>query len=65
MQIFYDRLGQYDRYILYATRGSTFMSKFKDGAIELIEIVAENSHHNVTQPLGRGGTPKGLLIDAK
>ena len=42
-----------------------FMSKFEDEAIELIETVAENSHHNVAKPFGRGATPKGGLIDAK
>ena len=41
------------------------MSKFEDEAMELIETVAENSHHNAAKPFGRGATPKGGLIDAK
>ena len=31
----------------------------------LIENVAENSHHNAEKLFGRGATPKGGLIDAK
>ena len=30
------------------------MSKFEDEAMELIETVAENSHHNAAKPFGRG-----------
>ena len=41
------------------------MSKFEDEAIELIETMVENSHHNAAKPFGRGATPKGGLIDAK
>ena len=41
------------------------MNKFEDEAMDLIETVAENSHHNAAKPLGRGATPKGGLIDAK
>ncbi|CAA6659794.1 unnamed protein product [Spirodela intermedia] len=41
------------------------MSKFEDEAMELIETVAENSHHNSAKPFGSGATPKGGLIDAK
>ena len=41
------------------------MSKFEDKAMELIETVAENSHHNTEKLFGRGATPKGGLIDAK
>ena len=63
-QIFYDGLGPQDRYLLDIA-SDTFMSKFEDEAIELIETVAENSHHNVTKPFGRGATLKGGLIDAK
>ena len=40
-QIFYDGLGPQDRYLLDAASGGTFMSKFEDNAIELIEMVAE------------------------
>ena len=39
------------------------MSKYKDDAMELIEMVVENSHHNVVKPFGRGAMPK--TIDAK
>ena len=63
MQIFYDGLGLQDRYLLDATSGGTFMSKYEDDAIELIEKVAENSHHNATKPFGRGVMRK--TIDAK
>ena len=62
-QIFYDRLGPQDRYILDAASGGTFMSKYKDDAMELIETVAENSHHNAAKLFGRGAMPKA--IDAK
>ena len=64
-QIFYDGLGPQDRYLLNAASGGTFMSKFEDEAMELIETVAENSHHNSAKPFGRGAMPKGGLIDAK
>ena len=64
-QIFYDGLGPQDRYLLDAASGGTFMSKFEDEAMELIETVAENSHHNSAKPFGRGAMPKGGLIDAK
>ena len=64
-QIFYDRLGPQDRYLLDAASGGTFMSKIEDEAMELIETVAENSHHNAAKPFERGAMPKGGLIDAK
>ena len=47
-QIFYDWLGPQDRYLLDVASGSTFMSKFEDDAMKLIKMVAESSHHNVT-----------------
>ena len=62
-QIFYDGLRPQDRYLLDAASGGTFMSKYKDDAMELIETVAENSHHNAVKPFGRGAMPK--TIDAK
>ena len=62
-QIFYDGLGSQDRYLLDAASGGTFMSKYEDNAMELIETVAENSHHNRAKPFGRGAMPKS--IDAK
>ena len=43
--IFYDGLGAPDRYLLDAASGGTFMIKYEDEALELIELVAENSHH--------------------
>ena len=65
MQIFYDGLGRQDRYLLDAASVGTFMSKYKDDAVELIETVAENRHHNTAKPFGRGAMPKGQMIDAK
>ena len=62
-QIFYDRLGPQDRYLLDAASGGTFMSKYEDDAMDLIETVAENSHHNAAKPFGRGAMPEAL--DAK
>ena len=59
-QIFYDVLGPQDRYLLDAASGGTFMSKYEDDAMELIEMVAENSHHNAAKPFGRGAMPKAL-----
>ena len=41
------------------------MSKFEDGAMGLIEMVAENIHHNVAKPFGRDVTLKEILIDVK
>ena len=64
-QIFYDGLGPQDRYLLDATSGGTFMSKYEDDAMELIDMVVENSHHNAAKPFGRGAMPKGQMIDAK
>ena len=39
------------------------MSKYEDGAMELVETVVENSHHNAAKPFGIGAIPK--TIDAK
>ena len=64
-QIFYDGFGPQDRYLLDATSGGIFMSKYEDKAMELIETVAENIHHNADKLFGRGAMPKGQLIDAK
>ena len=38
-----------DRYLLDAASGGTFMSKYEDEALELIELVAENSHHHAAK----------------
>ena len=57
-QIFYDGLGPQDRYLLDAASGGAFISKFEDEAMELIETVAENSHHNSAKPFGRGAKVK-------
>ena len=62
-QIFNDGLGPQDRYLLDAASGGTFMSKYKDDAMELIETMAENSLHNAAKPFGRGAMTKS--IDAK
>ena len=40
-QIFYDGLRAPDRYLLDAASGGTFMSKYEDEALELIELMAE------------------------
>ena len=65
MKIFYDRLGPEDRFLLDAANNSTFMSKYEDEAMEIIEMVEENSHHNTAKPFKRGALPKGQLIDVK
>ena len=57
--------GPQDRYLLDAASGGTFMRKYEDEAMELIEMVAENSHHNAAKPFGRGAMSKGQLIDTK
>ena len=59
-QIFYDGLGPQDRYLLDVASGGTFMSKYEDNAMDLIETVAENSHHNAAKTFGRGAMPKAL-----
>ena len=41
------------------------MSKYGDEAMDLIETVAENSHHNAAKQFGRGAMKKGQMIDAK
>ena len=64
-QIFYDGFGPQDRYLLDAASGGTFMSKYENEAMELIEMVAENSHHSAAKPFGRGAMPKGQMINAK
>ena len=64
-QIFYDGLGPQDRYLLNAASGDTFMRKYEDEAIGLIETMVENSHHNAAKPFRRGAVPKGQIIDAK
>ena len=65
-QFFYDGLGAPDRYLLDAASGGTFMSKYEDEALELIELVAENSHHHAAKSFGGRSTPtKGGMLDAK
>ena len=41
------------------------MSKYKDNAMELIETMAENSHHNAAKSFRRDAMPKGQFIDTK
>ena len=42
------------------------MSKYEDQALELIELVAENSHHHVAKSFeGRRAPSKGEMLDAK
>ena len=65
-QIFYDGLGAPDRYLLDAASGGTFMSKYEDEALELIELVEENSHHHAAKSFrGRSAPTKGGMLDAK
>ena len=59
-QIFYDGLGPQDRYLLDAASAGTLMSKYEDDEMDLIETLAENSHHNAGKPFGRGAMPKAL-----
>ena len=66
LQFFYDGLGALDRYLLDAASGGTFMSKYKDEALELIELVAKNSHHHEAKSFGGRSPPaKGGMLDAK
>ena len=44
--------------VINACYHGTFMSKYEDNAMELIETVAENSHHNTAKPFGRDAMPK-------
>ena len=65
-QIFYDGLGAPDRYLLDAASGGTFMRKYEDEALELIELVAENSHHHAAKSFSGRSTPtKGGMLDVK
>ena len=42
------------------------MSKYEDEALELIELVAENSHHHAAKSFGGWSAPaKGRMLDAK
>ena len=42
------------------------MSKYEDEALELIELVAENSHHHAAKSFGGWRAPaKGGMLDAK
>ena len=61
-QIFYDGLGSQDRYLLDAASGGTFMSKYEEDVMELIETVVENSHHNAAKLFGRGAMPKSIDV---
>ena len=64
--MFYDGLGSLDQYLFDATSGGTFMSKYQDEALELIELVAENSHHHMAKSFGGQSAPsKGGMLEAK
>ena len=64
--IFYDGLGSPDRYLLNAASGGTFMSKYEDEALELIELVAENNHYHAAKSFGGRSAPaKGGMLDGK
>ena len=42
------------------------MSKYEDEALDLIELVAENSHHHVAKSFrGQSAPAKGGMLDAK
>ena len=42
------------------------MSKYEDEALELTELVAENSHHHVAKSFGGRSAPaKGGMLDAR
>ena len=42
------------------------MSKYEDEALELIDLVADNSHHHVAKSFGGWSNPvKGGMLDAK
>ena len=57
-QIFYDGLGAPVRYLLDAASGGTFMSIYKDEALELIELVAEIAIIMRLNPLEDGALPR-------
>ena len=64
--IFYDGLCAPDRYLLDAASGGRFMRKYEDEALELIELVADNSHHHAAKSFGGRSAPtKGGMLDAK
>ena len=65
-QIFYDDLGAPNRYLLDTASGCTFMSKYEDEALKLIELLAENSHHHAAKFFrGRSTPAKGGMLDTK
>ena len=65
-QIFYNGLSAPDIYLLNAASGGTFMSKYEDEVLELIELVAENSHHHAAKSFGGWSVPaKGGMLDGK
>ena len=52
--------------MLDAASRDTFTSKYEDEALELIKLVAENSHHHAAKSFGRRSAPaKGVMLDAK
>ena len=65
-QIFYHGLGAPDRYLLDAASGVTFLRKYKDEALVLIELVVENSHLHAAKSFeGRSAPAKGGMLDEK
>ena len=65
-QNFYDGLGAPDRYLLDVASGGTFMRKYEDEALELIELMAENNHHHAAKSFkGQSAPAKGRMLDAK
>ena len=52
--------------MLDAASGGTFMSKYEDEALELIELVTKNSHHHAAKSFrGRSASSKGGMLDGK
>ena len=65
-RIFYDGLDAPDRYFLNTASGGIFLSKYEDEDLELIELVAENSHHHAPKSFGGWSAPsKGGMLNVK
>ena len=67
VQIFYEGLGDNDRYLLDAASGGNFLMKYADDALELIETVAENSYYRMNLAHGKRLAPsrKGGGMDTR
>ena len=48
------------------TSGGTFISKYEDEALKLVELVTENSHHHAAKSFGGHNAPsRGGMLDVK